>query len=251
MRKLLRKARRLVKTARDVVFPERLFDPKFEAAAAQAEGLWQTLFAPFEPLTDDADILEVGCGDGRLLQGRLQPSSDQGQARSAVGLDHIDYWNGQGGALPLSAEGRDARLEMHNDIRYIHALDGASFDLILCRNFEAMFELSEVEQVLRRLYDLLRPGGEFLVVLGCPDLSSDDPRGPGYGVLTPSSWMMLVMRAGFEVLSVRRQWKPAEAAAEAAAVLPWSSEDERMTAELRCHLIRPWEAAELDQLWTA
>lgn len=251
MRRLLRKARRLVRGARDVVFPERLFDPEIDVAAARAETLWQTLFAPFEPLTDDADILEVGCGDGRILQGRLQPSSDQGPARSAVGLDHIDYWNGQGGALALEPEAIGGRLELHNDVSYVHALDGASFDLILCRNFETMFELAEVEKVLRRLYDLLRPGGDFLVVLGCPDLSSDDPRGPGYGVLTPSSWMMLLMRAGFEVQAVRRQWKDAEAALDAAAVMPWTSEEERMTAELRCHLIRPWEAAELDQLWAA
>ncbi|WP_421730453.1 class I SAM-dependent methyltransferase [Brevundimonas sp.] len=251
MRRLLRKARRLMNDARDVVFPERLVDPDIDTAEARAEARWETLFAPFQSLTEDADILEIGCGDGRLLQGRFQASPDQGPARSAVGLDHVDYWNGQGGAVALGPEGAGSRIELHNDVRYIHALDGASFDLILCHNFETMFELAEVEDVLRRLYDLLRPGGDFLVVVGCPDLASDDSRGPGYGVLTPSSWMMLMMRAGFEVRSVRRQWKSAEAAAAAAAILPLASEEERMTAELRCHLIRPWEAAELDQLWTA
>lgn len=251
MRRLLRKARRLLNNARDVVFPEALFDPVVEEAEARAEAEWQTLFAPFQPLTEDADILEIGCGDGRRLQGRFLPSPDQGSARSAVGLDHVDYWNGQGGGVARASDGVGGRIELHNDIRYIHALDGAAFDLILCRSFEAMFELGEVEEVLRRLYDLLRPGGDFLVVVGCPDLASDDPRGPGYGVLTPSSWMMLMMRAGFEVRTVRRQWKSAEAAAAAASVLPWTSEEERTTAELRCHLIRPWEAAELERLWTA
>ena len=105
-----------------------------------------------------------------------------------------------------------------------------------------------MEAGLSRVYDLLRPGGEFLLAVDCSDLSDFSATGKGYGVMTPSSWMMAFQRAGFEIGQVRRSLRTIESAGRAQAVLPSSSDDERSTTGLRCRLVRPWEAWELNSL---
>lgn len=222
--------------ARDTVFPPRiLVDGEEEAAEAEALALWQGLFMPFGPLVDDADILELGSGDGRMAR-RLVT---HGQARSVTGVEPGEdpgEWR----------EELEGRLRLGDSVALLDALDEGLFDLILARDFEAATPLSVLERRARRLYDLLRPGGEALLRLGCAPPRPVAGEGPGYGVMTPSAWAMVMMRAGFEIADLRRIWRGDRDQAEAARALPSTEDEERLAAEVRIHLIRPWESWELE-----
>lgn len=249
MRRLRQKARRLVTDARDLVFPEDRSPPEVQAARDQADRVWSDLFAPLNPMVDDADILELGGHDGRLSAARLESDIIGCAARSAVVMDSHAYWAGEEAGVAWPRGTMPERLELHDEMSHLGAFDPGSFDLILCRDFEATFAVDDVEDGLRRLYDLTRPGGEALIVVGCADFANPVVEGAGYGFMTPTSWIMLMMRAGFEIGEVRRIWRPAEDAATAARILPDASDDERMTAQMRCRLVRPWESWEMDAIW--
>ena len=251
MKTLRHKARKLILNARELVFPDDRPPAHIAAAQARADVVWNEIFAPLNPMSADADILELGGYDGRLSAALLSSPIAGGAARSAVVLDEHAYWDGAEGGVAWQRGTIPERLELHDDLSHLGGLDPAAFDLILCRDFEAVFPLDELEQGMRRLYDLARPGAEALIVVRCADLDDPAIEGAGYGFMTPTSWIMLMMRAGFEIGEVRRVWRPAEAATTAAAVLPDASDDERMTAEMRCRLIRPWEAWELDGIWSS
>jgi len=245
------KARKLLYQTRDLLFPDGRENPRVKAAQGAADAVWAEIFAPLGPLVDDADVLELGGYDGRLSGGLLDNPLVGRSARSAVVIDRQAYWAGEGDAIAWPRNKIPPQLELHAEVGHIYALDLEAFDLILCRRFEDVFLVGEVEAGLARLYNLLRPGGELVVVVGCAALDAPTPDGPGYGFMTPSSWIMLMLRAGFEIAHVRRLWRPAEDAVTAAEALPDASDDERMTAELHCRLIRPWEGWELDKMWSS
>ena len=66
--------------------------------------------------------------------------------------------------------------------------------------------------------------------------------------MTPTAWVVQMLGAGFEIVAVRRVWRDPADQRRAAAWLPEASDDERLTAEIHLHLIRPWESWELDAL---
>lgn len=242
---LASRTRKLLVGARELVFPT--LEPRdLEAAEADraAQALWHERFGSLNVMVEDADILELGCHDGRLLAHLLNTASER--ARSGVGVDVRPAWFRADGNVRWPEEERSGRLELHTDMAYLQAFDLASFDLVLARDLESLFPLDELEDGLKRIYDLLRPGGEALLHVGCAS-----PQGgqAGYGFLTPTSWIILAMRIGFEVGAVRRVWRDNDALAAAQAVLPHASDEERMTAEMTLRLIRPWEAWELDKVW--
>lgn len=246
-----RAIRRHVRRARELLFPPlEEQDPRIVTARRRAEGDWQDLFAPLSPLVADAAVLEIGCDDGALLAALLERPGDM--ARSAVGIEvDFDRLPQPGGALRQSYAALGERLELHDRADYLEAFDPESFDLLICRDVERVYPLEDLENGLRRMYELLRPGGEALAVVraGRPDAAA--PAGPGYGFLTPTTWLMLFLRAGFEIDGVRRVWRDAGDGAAMAALLPASSDEERMTREMRLRLIRPWEGGELDKVWAA
>lgn len=220
--------------ARDTVMPPRHeFDPIEEAGQAEALALWQGVFMPFGPLVDDADILEIGSGDGRLL-GRL---ITHGAARSATGVEPGvpgDEW----------IETLEGKVRSTGELACLDALPDGSFDLVLARQLDGDLPLEGLETRLRRLYDLLRPGGEAILRLGCGANGTD----AGYGFLTPSSWAALLMRAGFEIVDLRRVWRGDRDQSAAVEALPWTADEERLCGEVRVHLIRAWEAWELEAI---
>ena len=230
-----------------------LFFPTFEAKdpdAAErdrvAQQLWHERFAPLDVMVEDADILELGAHDGRVLAHLL--STHPERARSGVGVDPRAVWFTPDGEVWWPEEEKTNRLELHTDLAYLQAFDLASFDLVLARDLESLFALDDLEDGLKRIYDLLRPGGEALLHVGC---ASPQGGSAGYGFLTPTSWIILAMRLGFEIGAVRRVWRDNDAIAAATAVLPHASDEERMTAEMTLRLIRPWESWELDKVWHA
>lgn len=247
MMRLVQRTRRLLAIAWNMTFPK--FEPRDPAAAEAeraAQSLWHDRFGPLDVMVEDADVLELGCGDGRMLAHLL--ASHPERARSGVGIEPQPGWIGPDGEIRWPEEERTGRLELHTDLVYLQALDLASFDLILARDLESVFPLDGLEEGLSRIYDLLRPGGEALLHVGC---ASPQGGAAGYGFLTPTSWIILAMRFGFEVGAVRRVWRDNDALAAAKATLPYASDEERMTAEMTLRLIRPWESWELDKVWHA
>lgn len=240
---LLDQAKKVLRTGRQVVLPRpQDRDPADQAAWEDAVALWNALFAPFSPLIEDADVLEVGCGDGRLL-GALAAT---GRARSALGLDQHAYWSGEGDGAPWRP--RDIPgLDLQTGLAPLDALDDGSIDLVLVRELDGLVPLAGLEDRLAQLYGLLRPGGEMLVRLRCGD-GSGRPEAPGYGFLTPTAWMALMLGAGFEIADRRRVWRTPAEQGLAAEHLAQASDDERLTAEMHLRLVRPWESWELDAL---
>ena len=231
---------------KELVFPTFLPpDPEAVAADARAATVWHEVFAPLNVMIEDADVLELACHDGRLVASLLDGGEQR--ARSGVGVDANGVWVKPDGEIVWPEHHPTHRLELHTDMSYLQAFDLSSFDLILTRDLEKVFSLTELNDGLRRIYDLLRPGGEALLHVRCAPVGAGEG---GYGFLTPTSWISAFMRIGFEVGAVRRVWRPAEEAAQAAAVLPHASDDERMTAEMTVRLVRPWESWELAGVWT-
>lgn len=238
------KIKRILSELRQAVNPTPVVvDTASETGWNGAMSVWNTEFADLHPVIDDADVLEIGGEDARVSGLLLTARPDGGPARSVVCL-------GAGGDAGWVREFGD-QLQVHADARVFNALETGVFDVVLCRDWGAGFAMEALETGLSRIYDLLRPGGEFLVVVDCADLVDFRPTAKGYGVMTPSSWMMAFQRAGFEVVAERRSLRSLERAGLAQSVLSMSSEDERSTARMRCRLVRPWESWELNVLRSA
>ena len=216
--------------------------PADAAAWEDAVALWAQLFEPFNPLVADADVLEIGCGDGRLLAALTQ----SGGARSGLGLEHRAYWRGEGDGVSWRAE-EFVGVDLHDDPDRLESLDEGLFDLILARELDGFLPLEGLEARLERLYGVLRPGGEMIARLRCCG-PGRNVEGPGYGFMTPTAWAAQMLAAGFEIAATRRVWRDAEDQKLVAAWLPDASEEERLTAEVHLHLLRPWESWDLDAL---
>ncbi|WP_313443881.1 methyltransferase [Brevundimonas sp.] len=243
------RVRRLATKAKHLLYPS-LPAPSPELARADeaVHEIWTTVFAPMQPTVFGADVLEVGCRDGRLLAALLAQNES---ARSATGVERIPYWSGESAGPAWNTSDAEGALELHGDLRTLEAFDPDSFDLILCRDFESVFGLDDLEVGLRRLYDLARPGGECILHVGCGSGDGVEAFGSGYGFLTPTSWTMLMMRAGFEIDARRVSWRDEVQHTRAANRLPFSSDDERLASSVTFRLLRPWETWELDRIWAA
>lgn len=240
------KLKRVLSEFRQAVRPMApMVDTADEAAWREARIAWTSDFGDFNPIIDDADLLEIGGTDARLGALLLTPHPGRGAARTFACLGATADEPG----APRVGNFGD-RLHLHPDARVFDALESGAYDIVLCRDWQAWCPEDALEARLARIYDLLRPGGEFLVIVDCADLLDFGPAAKGYGVMTPSSWMMAFQRAGFEVGEVIRSLRTLESAGRAQAVLPLTSDDERSTARMRCRLIRPWEAWELNLLRT-
>lgn len=239
----LARVRRLWRLSKQAVLdrPEPL-DPADEAAWNDAVALWNELFEPFSPVVQGADVLELGCGDGRLLAALTRNAG----VRSALGLEQRPYWSGKNGGVAWNTAAFP-EVELHPERDRLESLDEGIADLILARELDGFLPLEGLEMGLERIYGLLRPGGEMIARLRCflPESGSD---GPGYGFMTPTAWVAQMMAAGFEIAALRRVWREPSDQRAAAAWLPDASDDERLTAEIHLHLIRPWESWELDLL---
>lgn len=228
----LRDLRRVLTHGRRVLFPTSL-DYVLESTPQwrEIEQEWLSQKQAFGLETEDADILHVGCGDGRLLHLVLNGARP---ARRAIGIRGPEQSQS---LIDWPLGDRKGRMQVHEEISYLDAFDPASFDIIVCEDMESLFRLENLESGLDRLYSLLRPGGEALLKVRCAGGGEDG----GFGVLTASSWIMMLMRAGFELAHVVR--------------LPMSGDEEYRTDidvhALRLHLLRPWEAWELERLRTS
>lgn len=127
-------------------------------------------------LPDDARILDVGCGDGFHL-GLLR---DFGQRSWHVeGVDSDPR---------ATTRARDNGLDVHHGTVESVELAESSFDLVLL--IQTIEHVADPQAVLRRMRDLLRPGGRLLIVTdntGSPDFTAFKRRHWG-GYHFPRHW---------------------------------------------------------------
>lgn len=211
---------------------------------ARGKTLWrsaaQTLFPPDDGPTD-ADLREQEAAE-RLWLDRFEPF-----ALAVDGADVLDIGSGQAGFAALLSEGLKARsvAQIGADLS---ELESDAYDLVLTRSLEGVTRLDRLEEDLGQVYAALRPGGEWLLHVGCPPPVRPSFDGPGFGILTPSGWALQFLRAGFEIAETRPRWRDQAEQGAVAELLPQSSDAERLCSEIAVRLVRPWEAWELAAL---
>lgn len=111
---------------------------------------WRATVAPFLPAGRASHIIDVGCGDGRLLWWL------QRQGYSAEGIDISAEQVAE--ALRLGV--RD--VQQADLLVYLEARP-ATFDMIIMRDVLEHFPRPEILEILRRCRSALRPGGQLLI----------------------------------------------------------------------------------------
>lgn len=107
------------------------------------------------PLRPDSVYLDVGCGSGYSVRWAAEACPDG----KATGLDVSEEMVEL--ARRMSKE--------HPGVEFVHSefpdevLPAGQFDAIL--SMEAMYYLPDLQAGLRRIHDLLRPGGQFVCVV--------------------------------------------------------------------------------------
>ncbi|WP_187369205.1 class I SAM-dependent methyltransferase [Baekduia soli] len=106
------------------------------------------VFARFASKGADTDVLDIGCGDGRVAGPYMQA-----HARSYVGVD-------------VSAAAVERARSLGLDARVIEdaavlPFASASFDLVLC--FEVFEHLFRTEEAAAEILRVLRPGGHAVI----------------------------------------------------------------------------------------
>lgn len=140
-----------------------------------------------EGLPVDADILDVGCGQGVALR----HFRDMGHSPIGIALNPED--------VRVCREQGFTVLEMdQNDLRFT---DGG-FDLVWARHvlehsIAPYFTLHEFARVLR-------PGGVLYVEVPAPDTACQHTENRNhYSVLGLEMWKSLIVRSGFDIEAVR------------------------------------------------
>ncbi len=230
----------------------------------QALSLWEGLYARFSPAIDERVVLDLGCSWGymlRFLAERYAPARLIGTDLSPAWrrVDHGWDYEALGGLVSF----------IEGDLATIDQLEPESIDTILCTSVLQYMTPEGVAANLARAYQLLRPGGEMLlrtrvftsyvgadlhreIALPYPHLLYPEAalialvqarrgRPPNYlNWLTASSYLMMFLRAGFEIADARRRFNKVEPQliARVAARYPWISAEELNCAEVEARLVR-------------
>lgn len=246
-------------------WPTREEKQRAEWGERQAQSLWDGLYARWSPEIDGRVVLDLGCSWGyllRFLAERFRP-------RRLIGTDPSPAWRTVDHGWDYEALGGLVCF-FEGDLPQIEQLALGSIDTILCTSVLQYMTPESLAANLDRAYGLLRPGGEVLLrtrvftsYVGA-DLHRDIAlpyahllypeaelvslvqerrgRNPNYlNWLTASSYLMMFMRAGFEIREARRRFNKVEpdVIARVAARYPWISEEERNCAEVEARLVRP------------
>lgn len=135
-------------------------------------------------------VLDVGCGDG-LLPRRLADIADR-----AVGIDAARAGGSRSGLDSGGPDGAGAVEFVHGDFMD-HAFEPGSFDLVA--SIAALHHM-DAAAALKRMRDLLRPGG-VLVVVG---LARDLPA----AVAAVVANRVMVARRGYQEHDAAKVWPP-------------------------------------------
>jgi SAM-dependent methyltransferase len=230
----------------------------------QASNLWSNLYERYSPLVDGRTVLDVGCSWGYMLKFL----ADRFRPTRLIGTDVAPHWE-------TSRHGWNYRrlgdlIEFHvGNLPDIAALEDGSIDLMLCTSVLQYMTPEQLEANLERAHDLLRPGGQMILrtrvftsyigadlhdhldlpyahlLHGERDIAAalrtrgSEP--PYLNWLTASTYLATFVRAGFELVDVRR--RPNRVAPEVmdrvGEAFPWIAADELTCAELEAQLVRP------------
>jgi SAM-dependent methyltransferase len=192
-----------------------------------------------------------------------------------IGVDVAAPWGRVGSLWDWEGDGRvDLR---QTDIFGLELAPG-SVDLVLCSGMLMYLSPEALDATLSRVYDLLRPGGQFLLrtqvytsYLGASlhrsyanpyvhlfhgeRLLQDRLREHGGRVnqytnwLTPTSYLIAFTRAGFEILDAVRlkNWHAPSVQAEVAAEFPVDDNELNVTG-LEAQLVRPFTDGDIASL---
>jgi len=137
------------------------------------------------------DVLDLGCGDGRLTA-ELDAARLSAADVSAVALERAR------GRLP------EAELMAVEPGAELPSADG-SFDLVLCA--ETLEHVRDVQLLISEIRRVLRPGGELALTTPAhgPLMTTPDPLSPHIRFLTRRSLRRLLEEHGFEPLELGRR----------------------------------------------
>lgn len=191
-----------------------------------AKSLWEGLYEPWIKIADGRSFLDVGCSWGYLFQYML----DQCSPERLVGVDIVAHW--EGSPFDWKSEAR-TKIDFHHGNVLDAPLEDESFDYVLCASVVQYLAPTQLDATLRRMRQLLRPGGELLIrtqvftsylglqlhrtyeipyvhLLHGEEMLGDRlPRGGrrwrgSTNWLTATSYLQTFVDTGFEILDVRR-----------------------------------------------
>lgn len=246
-----------------------------EWGAQWAQGLWDGLFARFDPLIDGQVVLDLGCSWGytlKFLSERFRPAQLIGVdlARRWQVVDHGWEYELLGGLVEFHA-GHFAQMD---------EIAPSSVDLIISSSTLQYMSAEEVEASCIKACSVLRPGGEAIirtrtatshigndlhrvfdipyphVLFGRPALESVTTEAsralPNLNFLTASSYLAIFNYAGFEIMDVRRRRSSAGSRGEVEdrirELFPGVSDDELFCADLDVRLVKPIDPKDLPGL---
>ncbi len=152
---------------------------------------------------DSGRVLDLGAGSGRasIMVGLARPGMH------IVGLDNFSaqYIKGNGPDLfmkNMRMAGIEGRAEILSaDMRKVPAAD-ESFDAVVSSYAIDHLNRQGIEQTLGEIRRILRPRGEFLMIVFRPDFWLSIPYGaiPAHHIPRPEFWRTQLARAGLDLL---------------------------------------------------
>ena len=244
-----------------------------EWGAQWAQGLWDGLFARFDPLIDGQVVLDLGCSWGytlKFLSERFRPAQLIGVdlARRWQVVDHGWEYELLGGLVEFHA-GHFAQMD---------EIAPSSVDLIISSSTLQYMSAEEVEASCIKACSVLRPGARrssdpyrdfphrqrspsrvrhplSTRPLGRPALESVTTEAsralPNLNFLTASSYLAIFNYAGFEIMDVRRRRSSAGVEERSRTGSASCSRESRMTnwsADLDVRLVKPIDPKDLPGL---
>jgi len=235
----------------------------------RAVSLWSNLYRRWAPDLTGLCVLDLGCSWGYLLKLLLETE----RPRRLIGVDIEPLWDTADHGWDWRAEGD--LLEFHATGLVDAPIEEKSVDVLFCSGVLHMLPPDELQIMLDRAFDLIRPGGQAIIrtrvftsFMGA-DLHRDfdtpfphllngkrdlDARLAERGAESPytnwfsaTTYVCMYLQAGFEVLTARRrenQYVP-ELTTRLATDFHGVSPDELHCHELLVRLVRPLEAADL------
>jgi SAM-dependent methyltransferase len=168
---------------------------------AQVRGLLELLEGPATQGDAAPPVLDLGCGDGRVLLPLAQAGFD------VVGVDSDEFALAHC-AQRLAHAGAEAQLieaDFTGEAWLAAARDSAPYQAVLClgNTFLLVHEIDDAITLLTRLRDLLAPGGCVYLDNFCAEIWREVSEGYWQEGVSEDGSMQLIWRPGENVIALR------------------------------------------------